>query len=148
MVFCFSLLPSCSSLLSSLQLPSPSNSSPSPSIFQLLHWLMVRCFTYKMPSSARANVFEFVWVVIEVTRFQWLGTPLPSTVPEYERSLSSAKLCMAMINSASIEVRVELDYLYKEGMQSYNENEVAKDKEGSCYDVALRNLFVGAWWAC
>ncbi|KAK8822707.1 hypothetical protein WA556_001600, partial [Blastocystis sp. ATCC 50177/Nand II] len=141
MVFCFSLLPSCSSLLSSLQLPSPSNSLPSPSIFQLLHWLMVRCFTYKMPSSARANVFEFVWVVIEATRFQWLGAPLPTTVPEYERSLSSAKLCMAMINSASIEVRVELDYLYKEGMQSYNENEVAKDKKGGCYDVALRNLF-------
>ena len=100
-----------------------------------------------MPSSARANVFEFVWVVIEATRFQWLGAPLPTTVPEYERSLSSAKLCMAMINSASIEVRVELDYLYKEGMQSYNENEVAKDKEGGCYDVALRNLFVGVWWA-
>lgn len=109
---------------------------------------MVRCFTYKMPSLARTSVFEFVWVVIEATRFQWLGAPLPSAVPEYERSLSSAKLCMAMINSASIEVRVELDYLYKEGMQSYNENEVAKDKKGGCYDVALRNLFVGVWWAC
>lgn len=146
MVFCFSLLPSCSSLLSSLQLPTPSNSQ----LLLLLHWLVTRCFTYKMPSSARANVFEFVWVVIETTRFQWLGMPLTSTVPEYERGLSTAKLCIAIINSASIEVRVELDYLYKEGMESYNENGRAptKDKEGSCYDVALQNLFVGLLVVC
>ena len=45
---------------------------------------------------------------------------------------------------ASIEIRVECDYLYKEVIQSYNESgeKQQKDKTEANHSVALRNLFV------
>lgn len=146
MIHSFSLLPCCSSLLPSLQL-SRTSAQESRQLLLHLHWLICRCFTYKIPANNRPSVFEFLWTAIEATRFQWIGVPLTDSalsIPDREHAISDAKLIIAIINMASIEIRVECDYLYKEVIQSYNESgeKQQKDKTEANHSVALRNLFV------
>lgn len=123
----YSLLPSLSSLLMShslsQQLSVPSNKHVTHQLLFFSHWLIARCFIYKTPAESRIFVFEFIWSIVSVLRYRWLSSPLQASkdsgVPEKECALSDSKLIYLMMKTSSIEIRVQLDYLYKDVVSVY-----------------------------
>ena len=120
-LYMYSLLPSLSSILMSHSLPQqlgvPANKHAEHQILFFSHWLIARCFIYKTPAESRIFVFEFLWSVVNVLQFRWLSLPLQASkdlgVPEKECALSDSKLIYLLMKTSSIEIRVQLDYLYK-----------------------------------
>ena len=127
----YSLLPSLSSILMSNSLPQqlcvPSNQHTEYQLLFFSHWLIARCFIYKIPTESRLFVFEFLWSVLNVFHFRWLTSPLQASkasgVPEKECVLSDSKLIYLLMKTCSIEVRVQLDYLYKDVVSVYETGE-------------------------
>lgn len=138
----YSLLPSLSSLYSHSSISHlcslPSNKHTVHIILFHTHWLMSRCFIYKIPPACRPSVFEFIWTSSQVFKFRWLASPLSqdkdskysmdSAVPEKEAVFTNYKLIYLMMKMATIEVRVQLDYLYKDVVSVY---------ESSMFFIAL-----------
>ena len=130
-IYMYSLLPSLSSLYSHASVNKiislPSNKHDVNLILFHTHWLFARCFIYKIPPAMRSNVFECVWTISQIFQFRWLLISLSSSkegkeaVPEKEAVFSNYKLIYLMMKMATIEVRVQLDYLYKDVVSVYEE---------------------------
>lgn len=128
----YSLLPSLSSLYSHTSVHKivslPSNKHDVNLILFHTHWLFARCFIYKMPPAMRPCVFESIWAISQTFQFRWLLISLSSSleerkgsIPEKEAVFSNYKLIYLMMKMATIEVRVQLDYLYKDVVSVYEE---------------------------
>ncbi|KAK8794083.1 hypothetical protein WA171_003209 [Blastocystis sp. BT1] len=151
-LYMYSLLPSLSSILMSHSLPQqlgvPANKHAEHQILFFSHWLIARCFIYKTPAESRIFVFEFLWSVVNVLQFRWLSLPLQASkdlgVPEKECALSDSKLIYLLMKTSSIEIRVQLDYLYKDVVSVYETDgeSATKDKDRSEISNSLNTLFI------
>lgn len=135
----YPFLPSVSSFLSH----KPAVSSEFIRSVRLhLHWLIARCFTYQLPSENRVDLFEFLWYVISEFRFDWLNESITSAnsgIPDIESTLTNEKLVKVIARMSSVEVRVQLDYFYKDVVSIYEQK---KDKKVATRDVSKRLLLV------
>ena len=101
-----------------------------------------------MPKERRADLFELVWTLLRAFGFDWLNESLEgkqSEVPDLEKSVTNEKLTILITNLSSVEVRVELDYFYKDVVNTY---ENVKDKNRENRKDASRLLFVRAIDRC
>ena len=97
-----------------------------------------------MPKERRADLFELVWTLLRAFGFDWLNESLEgkqSEVPDLEKSVTNEKLTILITKLSSVEVRVELDYFYKDVVNTY---ESVKDKNRENRKDASRLLFVRA----
>ena len=132
-IYMYSLLPSLTSLYSHPSVKKvislPSNKHDVSLILFHTHWLFARCFIYKMPPAMRPFVFECIWTISQLFQFRWLSISLSSSekdeekgsIPAKEAVFSNYKLIYMMMKMATIEVRVQLDYLYKDVVSIYEE---------------------------
>lgn len=69
-------------------------------------------------------IFNFVFAVIEMVRFEWMTVSLSNetsfSIPSAELSLSTIQLLKVILKSSAIEIRVDLDFLYKDTIAAYN----------------------------
>lgn len=89
-------------------------------------------------------MFELVWTLLRAFGFDWLNESLEgkqSEVPDLEKSVTNEKLTILITKLSSVEVRVELDYFYKDVVNTY---ENVKDKNRENRKDASRLLFVRA----
>lgn len=101
-----------------------------------------------MPKERRADLFELVWTLLREFGFDWLNESLEgkqSEVPDLEKSVTNEKLTILITKLSSVEVRVELDYFYKDVVNTY---ENVKDKNRENRKDASRLLFVRAIDRC
>ena len=101
-----------------------------------------------MPKERRADLFELVWTLLRAFGFDWLNESLEgkqSEVPDLEKSVTNEKLTILITKLSSVEVRVELDYFYKDVVNTY---ENVKDKNRENRKDACRLLFVRAIDRC
>ena len=101
-----------------------------------------------MPKEHRADLFELVWTLLRAFGFDWLNESLEgkqSEVPDLEKSVTNEKLTILITKLSSVEVRVELDYFYKDVVNTY---ENVKDKNRENRKDASRLLFVRAIDRC
>lgn len=101
-----------------------------------------------MPKERRADLFELVWTLLRAFGFDWLNESLEgkqSEVPDLEKSVTNEKLTILITKLSSVEVRVELDYFYKDVVNTY---ENVKDKNRENRKDASRLLFVRAIDRC
>lgn len=86
-------------------------------------------------------MFELVWTLLREFGFDWLNESLDgrSEVPDLEKSLTNEKVIILITKLSSVEVRVELDYFYKDVVNTY---ENVKDKNRENRKDASRLLFV------
>lgn len=121
----------------------PAISSPlsHPILFHL-HLLFSRLFAHKIPKEHRADLFELVWTLLREFGFEWLNESLDGKqveIPDLEKSLTNEKLAILITKLSSVEVRVELDYFYKDVVNTY---EQVKDKNRENRKDNSRLLFV------
>lgn len=93
-------------------------------------------------------MFELVWTLLREFGFDWLNESLEgkqSEVPDLEKSVTNEKLTILITKLSSVEVRVELDYFYKDVVNTY---ENVKDKNRENRKDASRLLFVRAIDRC
>ena len=93
-------------------------------------------------------MFELVWTLLRAFGFDWLNESLEgkqSEVPDLEKSVTNEKLTILITKLSSVEVRVELDYFYKDVVNTY---ENVKDKNRENRKDASRLLFVRAIDRC
>lgn len=72
----------------------------------------------------RIHIFNFIFAVLETLHFEWFTIDLSAEtklgIPKVESSLSTTKLLTVLLKSSSIEIRVDLDFLYKDIIAAYN----------------------------
>lgn len=88
------------------------------------------------------DLFEFLWYVISEFRFDWLNESITSAnsgIPDIESTLTNEKLVKVIARMSSVEVRVQLDYFYKDVVSIYEQK---KDKKVATRDVSKRLLLV------
>lgn len=100
-----------------------------------------------MPKERRADLFELVWTLLREFGFDWLNESLEGKqgeVSDVEKSVTNEKLTILITKLSSVEVRVELDYFYKDVVNTY---ENVKDKNRENRKDASRLLFVRALYS-
>ena len=64
-----------------------------------------------------------MFAVIETLQFSWMNEDIQKStenIPAVEKSLTITKLLTIILKSASIEIRVNFDFLYKDTIAAYN----------------------------